>query len=1507
MSSGDDTLKQVASRARTRRWLIIGVVVGTIIVAIAVVLGVLLGSSVESTQANEQLGGGGTPTTKSNCAIYPPPPRKPDLAPGVGEPFIPTRSKVKPGTQLSGSPWPLVNFGSIIPNNGSAVTLNQKIPFYINQFWLRNSGGFVPPTAYYDGIVNEKYLPGYSFMLTPEESAMYYDFPADTIVRKIRMYDYEGVCDQGAMKIYFLATGSSTEDYIATFDGSMYSQWHEWDVPSGNQVMLSQLILRGAVNCQPTEIELYGDYAAYTKPTYEPYPTPTFQAQIGTNAFEWDYYDRDDRSVIGNMSGNILKIFGGVDPARNASFVNTRGRDIDVDSIGGIRHYMDWGRLQDSENKFEYGRDFYYDRIYNFSRSVGIPILACIKQTVPWLRQDGAEDAQTRRGSDYTLPSSYVDIARQHFQFAARYGRNKNIPQNLILTDASVNQFGTAGQYAVGLDWVTHMEVDNERDKNWKGRNAYQTGAEYAAQMSACYDGHKNTMGPGIGIKNADPTMLVAIAGMAGPNVAWLKDFWRWCKIHRGMNPDGTVNVPLDIVNYHQYSNDAGSAIQYGIQSRGVAPELGLLQSSAEELLMVVAQRFQGKPLWNTETGYDINQGSNQKALAIPAVKKRGHDSQADWSLRTSLLMSRWGIQKTILYMYDDAGGGPGTYASSGLVDVDIVTGDISRRVILDWYLQAGKIIGQATFLRNLNHFPEVDEYVQPDGERTFVMWVPGENGTTGNYTLQLPKWANSIVISRLIRAANDPMVETQYLTSSQTYEACLTETPIFVTSSKITPASIGFTGGPDPGPTPPFSFNRSATVQLPAAPGSGPSKKNNYVKGQGVTQTGGAVWPLTLTGTNLAGTPGVIPQQLDYWVRSNSGSAWYPTAFTDGDLTAQYFTGYISQLITPNDWYYEFPTNTILQKIDIYHAKDTSLRFNVTFWLIATGDRNDQEYQVGTWAKDHPADSWFNLTIPQHQQKLVRRLIMRQIHHYDAPAEIVLHGVADAFVKPTFTPRPKKRFNNMIGINAFEWDFYEGSNWDVVGARQAPNMRIFKGGVRHYLDWSRLEYGPQNVYTTSGAGGFRYDQIYKWCDDENIPVLVCIKTVPKWIMASYELKDVEVRPMFGNKNATLPASYIEVGQLFFQFAARYGKNPNVDRSLVSISPDPWWDDKYNFVKIGMGLIEYMEADNERDKDWKGRQCYQTGAEHAAHLSACYDGHKGALGPNVGMKTADPQMKLSTAGAARSETGWFKEIIEWSALNRGYQANGQIDLPFDIINYHQYSDNANSAQSGGTSGRAPELSGVGPNARRIVELANQRAYGMEVWITELGFDTNQGSNLRAPAIGSKTGEDVSADWTLRSSLMYSRWEVDRVMYFMWEDANVNNGGIFASMGWVNFDLFPSNGRKKHMDFMKQAQDVFGQLYLAQIVEDDVDRVYVDKYQTSQEDVNAGALRKTVFVLWVPDQKDRTAQYDLNVGVSQVRQHIPKAGQDSTQQQVIGTDSGVLHMTVYETPTFIELM
>ncbi|RYY09463.1 MAG: carbohydrate-binding protein, partial [Cytophagaceae bacterium] len=365
--------------------------------------------------------------------------------------------------------------------------------------------------------------------------------------------------------------------------------------------------------------------------------------------------------------------------------------------------------------------------------------------------------------------------------------------------------------------------------------------------------------------------------------------------------------------------------------------------------------------------------------------------------------------------------------------------------------------------------------------------------------------------------------------------------------------------------------------------------------------------------------------------------------------------------------------------------------------------------------------------------------------------------------------------------------------------------------------------------------------------------------------------------PVRYGKDFAQPASYLEQAKLGFQYAARYGYNTSVAANLLSVDQSTRWaGDGVNQVKIGLGYIKYIECDNERDKWWKGRKAYQTGREYAANLSAFYDGNKNTMGPGVGVKNADPSMQVVMAGLANPSVDYVRGMIDWCREFRGYKTDGSVNLCWDVINYHLYSNDASTSQGGNaTRGAAPEVSNAGQTAQAFVKMAHQYAGDMPVWITETGYDTNQGSPLKAIAIGSKTVLQTQADWILRTALLYARWGVERTFMYQLADENPSSSTQFASMGLINSDHTP----KLAAAYLQQANALLGEYTYTGTLNSDP---LVDKYEKNGT---------TIYAVVVPDEKGRTATYTLSVGATTATIYQPAAGQTSMSATVVKAVNG----------------
>jgi len=281
-------------------------------------------------------------------------------------------------------------------------------------------------------------------------------------------------------------------------------------------------------------------------------------------------------------------------------------------------------------------------------------------------------------------------------------------------------------------------------------------------------------------------------------------------------------------------------------------------------------------------------------------------------------------------------------------------------------------------------------------------------------------------------------------------------------------------------------------------------------------------------------------------------------------------------------------------------------------------------------------------------------------------------------------------------------------------------------------------------------------------------------------------------------------------------------------------------------------------------------------------MSAFYDGNMGKLGNNVGVKTADPSMKVVMGGLSVSTMDFVVKMIEWCKKNRGYKADGSVNLCFDIINYHYYSNN-------GTTGIAPEFSEAAKKADEYVAMSKKSANSAEIWMTEAGYDLNSASNQRAIKIGDKAAILTQADWMLRSALLYGRHGVNKTFFYMLDDVDINSTIQYSSSGFA-----VGHVRRPVADYFVQTKKLIGEFSFNKNISTDP---IVDIYSLKD---------RKIYVLYVPDQKGRTAQYTLDLGTAKNgKVYMLVAGADNMTSKIIPTTNGKLDITLTETPIFVE--
>lgn len=648
--------------------------------------------------------------------------------------------------------------------------------------------------------------------------------------------------------------------------------------------------------------------------------------------------------------------------------------------------------------------------------------------------------------------------------------------------------------------------------------------------------------------------------------------------------------------------------------------------------------------------------------------------------------------------------------------------------------------------------------------------------------------------------------------------------------------------------------------------------------------------------------TPGKIPIDPKRWYQVNNTTAGLDGLF-DGDTLASVNTGY-GKLLTNYDAYYPLleGEQLTIERIRLYDGPGTNTEDPLTLSIITQDWKRipiarfvGDQYQ--TWVGPNP-DQPTEFTLPEPVSQ-ARYLVLNTSGSF--PTELELYGTYQAGKEPALSPLQTTPFRNKLGINGFEWNIEDSDAPSALRPVDEKRVQAIKSfaAFRHYMDWDKLEAEPGSyTYNPTFSGSWNYDAMYERLKAEGIDVLACFQTLPKWMENTYPEggRDYSNVPAKYGADLSLPSSYIEHARVGFQYIARYGYNKHIDPTLLHVSQETTWAG-VNSLKVGLGLIRYIECNNEPDKTWKGRNGYQSPREYAANLSAFYDGHKNTLGPGVGVKNADPSVQVVIGGISASSTDYVRAMIDWCKEFRGYRPDGSVDLCWNVINQHLYANDAQSSQNGGGSrGAAPELAGVGEQAAAFVQLARQYANGMPVWITEAGYDVNQGSPFRAIPIGGKSVLATQADWILRTALLYSRVGIDRVFFFQAYDHDVLNATQFSSMGLLYDDA--NKTRKPAADFLYQAKNLLGDYRYRETLKPagTPSNLLIDRYELDGQ---------SAYVLLIPDERGRTGTYNLPVANGDsVLICVPTAGQEKMTSTLQISQIGTITVNVSETPVFV---
>ena len=346
-------------------------------------------------------------------------------------------------------------------------------------------------------------------------------------------------------------------------------------------------------------------------------------------------------------------------------------------------------------------------------------------------------------------PYTYFAYADNMFSFAARFGTNDAISDVLFLH--------ALGPRKSGLGYIKWIELGNEPDGVWNGIDNYYSAYQLAALTSAGYDGHGSKLtssvihkGYHFGVKNGDPNMKAAMAGVSAVSNEYITALCYWMKANREDRM-----VAFDAFNVHCYMTkpiELSNGLTYTV---GASPEEAGLVKTLSQLIAIRDKYYPEKEVWITEFGWDTNQSyatvtsSHGYENKETGVSYTGRQVQAMWLTRAYLLLSATGIDKATMYMCEDVGTveneAVGKYATAGVIGFRYNENGEVEEFKKDsyYYLYTLKnTLSDYTFNEEIEAYDDnvmIYKFKTQDGKIAYAVWCTTSDGTvSNNYQLKI-------------------------------------------------------------------------------------------------------------------------------------------------------------------------------------------------------------------------------------------------------------------------------------------------------------------------------------------------------------------------------------------------------------------------------------------------------------------------------------------------------------------------------------------------------------------------------------------------------------------------------------------------------------------------------------------------------------------------------------------------------------------------------------------------
>lgn len=422
--------------------------------------------------------------------------------------------------------------------------------------------------------------------------------------------------------------------------------------------------------------------------------------------------------------------------------------------------------------------------------------------------------------------------------------------------------------------------------------------------------------------------------------------------------------------------------------------------------------------------------------------------------------------------------------------------------------------------------------------------------------------------------------------------------------------------------------------------------------------------------------------------------------------------------------------------------------------------------------------NQWKYIEIPANQQ--VWRYYMVETQSSNFPETFVAYG------RPTNPPvtyqeppiqriTPSKTFDQIAGICTFP-DITPALNGEFYFAR-------FYVDARWMGDDNTGEFmiNPSNF-----SGGM--DLIQAFQDNFNAGVKIDFNTkeAPRHLDSAYDNKD-RLTGTFEPDNKWIdtptsdpndPTSYTWYSQLAYNIAAIFGSTVVPVGNLNNVKAG-------QTITTGLNIVRTFSFGNEIDLYWRGSDGHFKAREFAALLSACIDGHKGAIS-NGGIKTADSNAKIGTSGTIFFRPDYLNAAFKYAAAMRN-ETLEQFLTNIEHIELHHYSNDGGGQIGPRNVGISPTADNLRGKLREWREYADRYWPGIELYLGEWGYDENPAgfpADQYAPAIIDSSNSRTKAAWMQQGYAMCHVEQLDSFAWYMIRHT-ASSVGRYATCGFLS--------------------------------------------------------------------------------------------------------------------------